>query len=183
MSLLSAKDGKLVSRRNCQLAGIGQNKPFGFLQRAKYFVQLDTPARLVVRESLTCEPNSRPLEGGFSSSDLRAASAGNAVVLVANRDRERGRFYTIDPFLDGKFRNWDLKLPIDDLAVSPDGDEVVVEVGSRLLRIPITQSGFLELAKHRIARELTPQECDEFFTRETCPVFKPVSLEPKVPRK
>jgi hypothetical protein len=37
---------------------------------------------------------------------------------------------------------WDLELPIQDIAISPDGTDVVVIVAGKILRIPITRPVF-----------------------------------------
>ena len=168
ITVWNASNGKVVSQRSCPVGGAQADKPFSFLRRGNYFAQLDTPRRLLSRQSLTCE-SGRPL-GISESTRLRAASAAERVVVW---DDGATLFTILNPLEEpDSSLAWNLELNVEDIAVSPDGADVVVVVGGRILRIPITKSGFLDLVKQRIPREFSAQECDEFFAGERCPLLK-----------
>src|SRR5713101_4979643 len=68
-----------------------------------------------------------------SQTMLRGASAAALVVLL---DERTNLLRSIRPWEEGSSLGWDLELPIQDVAVSPDGTDTVVVVGGRILRIP-----------------------------------------------
>jgi len=167
ITVWNASNGKVVSQRSCPVGGAQADKPFSFLRRGSYFAQLDTPSRLLTRQSLTCE-SGKPFPIGASTM-LRGASAAERVVIW---DDGVTSFRILNPWELDSSLAWNLELIVEDVALSPDGADVVVVVGGRILRIPITKTGFLDLVKQRISREFSAQECDEFFTREGCPLLK-----------
>jgi len=169
VTVWNASNGKVVSQRSCPVGGTQAEKTFSFLQRGKYFTQLDTPSRLLTRESLTCE-SGPPFLIGTSSTMLRAASAGDSAAFW---EKGSSMFSTFNPWTKGSpSLAWNLELNVEDLAISPNGSDVVAIVGGRILRIPISKTGFLDLVKRRIPREFSSQECGEFFAGENCPLIK-----------
>jgi hypothetical protein len=163
----NASNGKVISQRSCPVGGAQADKPFSFFRRGDYFAQLDTPGRLFSRETLTCE-SGRPFPT-IESTKLVAASSAERVVVW---DDGATSFATLDPLgeTDSSLA-WNLELGVEDIAISPDGSDVVVVVGGRILRIPVTKAGFLDLVKQRIPREFSAQECDEFFAGVNCPLL------------
>jgi hypothetical protein len=168
VTVWNASDGKVVSQHSCPVGGAQAEKPFSFIRQGNYFAQLDTPTRLLTRQSLTCE-SSKPLSTGPARM-LRAASAADWVVYLM--DDYKTVFHILNPWGENPPLPWNMELPIENLAISPDGDDIVVVVGGRILRIPITKVGFLNLVKQRIQREFSAQECDEFFPQGGCPLLK-----------
>jgi hypothetical protein len=168
VTVWNAASGKVVSQRTCQLEGNQPLKPFAFLQRGNYFAQLDTPRRLLVRDSLTCETlGASSVQAGGSR--LPASSAGTS---VAFQSPNPGELFVLSALDSNGRQQWNFDLPIDTIAISPDGLDTVVVAGGRVLRIPITPAGFLNLTKRRIPREFSTRECEEFFSRDNCPKFK-----------
>jgi hypothetical protein len=167
ITVWNASNGKVVSQRSCPVGGAQPDKPFSFFRRGNYFAQLDTPSRLLTRQSLTCE-SGNPLPIGASTL-LRGAAAAERLAVW---DDGATSFLTLNPWDEAESLGWNLELNVEDIALSPDGADVVVVVGGRILRIPMTKTGFLDLVKRRISREFSAQECDEFFTREGCPRLK-----------
>lgn len=168
VTVWNVSNGKVVSQRYCSVGGSQAEKPFSLFRHGSQFAQLDTPSRLLTRQSLTCE-SGKPMLVSASLKMLQTSSAADVVAFV---DERPNVFHAGNPGEPGFVRAWDLALPIEDIAVSPDGADVVVVVGGRILRIPITVAGFLHIVKQRIPREFTGQECDEFFTGGGCPILK-----------
>jgi hypothetical protein len=168
VTLWKLSDGKIVSQRRCPVGGAQAEKPFSFLRYGAYFAQLDTPSQLLARQSLTCEPVG-PVLLNAPSTQLWGASAADSVVTL---QPDRNGLMLVDPFEDRLPLFWSWGLPIQDVAITPEGDDILVVVGGRILRIPVDRSGFMALVKKRIPREFTAKECDEFFVQGACPQLK-----------
>jgi len=160
-------DGKLVSQRYCQVGGSQAVKPLSLVRKGDAFAQLDAPHRLLAHQSLTCEP-SKPVTIK-PSSVLRGSHDSDWVVLL---NRDRTAFSLLSPWHPDFAPSWDLDLVIEDISISANGHDVVVIVGGRIMRIPMTRAAFLDLVKRRVPREFSAAECRDFFDNRPCPLLK-----------
>ena len=174
VTVWNASTGVVISEQFCPVEGLQEAKPFGFLKGGSYFAQLDTPDRVVMRDTLTCEVKSTANAMPHGADRIRTAALSDSTLIQQSHYSGQPApdllaFSVFDRSGGTSMRTWPLDLPVDDVEISLDGKEVVVQDGGRLLRIPITDDGELELAAQGIEREFTKGECEQFFPGVPCP--------------
>ncbi len=160
----NSSDGAVLSQRGCSVGDQTAQGPLAFLRGGAYFAQLDGTS-VETNNSLTCE----------SAKSLRSAAphltAASAADLVIDWSDQQTRLRLRSPWGGGDI-SLELGLPIQALEVSPDGSEAVAAIGGRIIRVPVTEAGFLRMVREQVPREFTPQECEDFFGRMPCPALK-----------
>jgi hypothetical protein len=158
-----------IAQKLCTFLGSDGVKPLAFIRQGAYFVQLDAPIKVTVRDSLTCEGRTQDYWG---SANIQSSPETDWVVLGAKEGNAIDVYY---PFDRGGYR-FRLDLPFSDYSLSLDGDLIVL-IGGRVLRLPIAHERLLELALRQISRNFTSQECQEVFSAADCSNLLHVRLQ------
>ena len=136
----------------------------------RYFAQLDTPRTDCHARCDHLRREERRRSNALRSGSNPNSHAGRHCTNSASSEpdepctRSCGDLPVVfSPFESGALTPWALDAKVEEVEISPDGKDVVVEEGERLLRIPITEEGLIEVAQRGITREFTKSECERFL--------------------
>jgi hypothetical protein len=142
------------------------------LRGGAYLAQLESPDRIFIRETTTCEGRNFATSV-LAANRIRTAALSDFVIWQKYDSTfggsEVGELRSADVFGSNPTSYWSFNLKLDKIEISPDGSDIVVQEGEKLLRIPITDSGLLRIAERELVREFSKSECDEFFPGIECP--------------
>ncbi|MGA2118063.1 MAG: hypothetical protein ABSH56_25340 [Bryobacteraceae bacterium] len=138
---------------------------------------MDSRERVVTGDAFTCETKSGVPAMPLGADRIRTAALADTV-LIQQTNPPGGQppdlsFSVFNPSAFGTLSRWALDLRIEEVEISPDGKDVVARQGGRLLRIPITEEGEIEVAQRGITREFIKGECEQFFPGVPCPKVMP----------
>jgi hypothetical protein len=168
-------DGRLISQRTCDFQKTPGLKPIALLRGSSgaTVIELDTPSRMVGGDAQTCESRISSNLGSGATSVASSPVAGTAVFWTPKANLLY-MFNAAAPEATYQLRS---DLPVDDLSVSPDGRDIMLLAGGRILRIPITLAGLLDAARRMISRELSDRECQQFFPFRSCPKLREQAIK------
>lgn len=129
------------------------------------FLQLDSESLLIRRDSHTCQVKQSTYVSSGAAGILSASSESGLLVGKQSTSffhLSRSSTSPMPVVLDS---------PIEELSLAPDGDGVVVLSAQRVLRIPLSLASAMEVARRRISREFTTDECMRFFPGGGCPTL------------
>lgn len=170
LTVWDTSDGKLISQRACEFQSAQGSKPITLLRGSSgaSVIELDTPSGLVGGDAQTCEARIFSNLGLGAAAIASSPAHGTAVFWSLHSNL----FYVFNESAPNATYQLRSDLPIDELSVSPDGRDVVVLAGGRILRVPITFAGLLGAAPRTISREFTERECQEYFPFLSCPKLR-----------
>jgi hypothetical protein len=172
VSMWNRSDGKLLSTRTCPFSGDEGPKSVTFLYGGDEFLQLDSQSLLALRDSLTCELRSRQVALQGHAFNRLQSSPAEAVLLWREKEQAFLRI-NVAPGPTNLYVSmaWtSVDTPVEELSLAPDGSDVVaLDQSGILFRIPVSLDSAAQVARRKITRDFSSNECQAFFPNRVCP--------------